>query len=55
MAAAPKTELQNDANRPIGKSYCAGFAGDGDSAAAGIVACRCANAITVGTRNSLII
>jgi hypothetical protein len=55
MAAAAKTELQNNANRSIGQSYCTGFAGDGNSAAAGVVACRCADAVTVGTRNSLII
>ncbi len=55
MAAAKKMELQNNANRFIGQSYCDGFAGDGNSAAAGIVACRCANAVTVGTRKSLII
>jgi hypothetical protein len=53
MAAAAKTELQNNANRSIGRSYCAGFAGDGNKAAAGVVACRYASPVTVGTRNSL--
>jgi hypothetical protein len=55
MAAATKTELQNNANRSIGQSDCTKFTGEGNSAAAGIVACRCTNTVTVGTRNSLII
>ncbi len=55
MAAAAKTEPQNDANRSIEQSYCAGFAGDGDSAAVGVVALRRANTVTIGTGNSLIL
>ena len=39
-AAAAETELPDDANRPIGQTYCIGTTGDGPYAAVGIVACN---------------
>ena len=38
-AAAAVTELPDDVNRSIGRTYCVGTAGDGPYAAAGIAAC----------------
>ena len=39
-AAAALTELPDDVNRSIGRTYCVGTAGDGPNAAVGIVACN---------------
>jgi len=39
-AAAAVTELPDDVNRSIGRTYCVGTAGDGPYVAAGIVACN---------------
>jgi hypothetical protein len=39
-AVAAVTELPDDVNMSIGRTYCVGTAGDGPYAAAGIVACN---------------
>jgi hypothetical protein len=39
-AAAAVTELPDDVNRSIGRSFCVRAAGDGPYAAAGIIACN---------------
>ncbi len=39
-AAAAVTELPDDVNRSIGRTYCVGTAGDGPYVTAGIVACN---------------
>ena len=39
-AAAAVTELPDDVNRSIGRTYCVGTAGDGPYLAAGIVGCN---------------
>ena len=39
-AAATVTELPDDVNRSIGRTYCVGTAGDGPYVAMGIVACN---------------